>query len=130
MIPTSSIYLAFALLLSIGYGGYEHFSYKQYRSDIEAMGKAQQIAVDATKKQQELATKGVEDAYKSKIDSIRAAYSGLHDSRGSPMSTIPNTTIRIDDPTAIMVLAEQCTQTTQQLTSLQEWINLQIGISK
>lgn len=128
MVGNLNIYLGFALLISIIFGGYEHYSYKQYRTEIEALGKAQVAAVEATKKQQELATKGIEDAYKSKIDAIRANYDRLHDSRGSPMPTIPNTTIRFDDPTANIIFAEQCTETTQQLISLQDWIKLQAGI--
>lgn len=110
------------------FGGYEHFAYKQYRSDIEAMGKAQVIAVQETKKQQELATKGIEDAYKSKIDAIRATYGRMHDTSSRSMPTIPNTTIRIDDPASNWVFAEQCTETTQQLVSLQDWINQQAQI--
>lgn len=123
-----NIYLVIALLVSIIFGGYEHFSYKQYRSDIEAMGKAQQIAVESTKKQQEIATKGVEDAYKAKIDAIRANYDRMHNTSSGAMSTIPNTTIRTNDPVANLVFAEQCTETTQQLASLQDWINIQVGI--
>jgi len=123
-----NIGLIIALLISIMFGGYEHFAYKQYRSDIEALGKAQVAAIEATKKQQELATKGIEDAYKSKIDAIRASYGRMHDTNSGAMPTIPNTSIRFDDATANMVFAEQCTETTQQLISIQEWINLQAGI--
>lgn len=130
MIPTSSIWLSFALLLSIMFGGYEHFSYKQYRTEVEALGKAQVAAVEATKKQQIIATKGIEDAYKSKIDAIRSTYSGVHNTSGGTVPTIPNTSIRTDDVTANIVFAEQCSETTQQLISLQEWINIQAGILK
>lgn len=123
-----NFYLTIALMVAIIFGGYEHYSYKQYKTEIEAMGKAQEAAIESTKKQQALATKGIEDAYKSKIDAIRANYDRLHDTRSGSMPTIPNTTIRVDDPTANIVFAEQCTETTQQLVSLQEWINLQVEI--
>jgi len=125
-----TIGLAFALLVSIGYGGYEHFSFKQYRTEVESLGKQAEIKNQEIAKQQAIATQGIENVYNTKIDAIRTTYLRLHDSSRSPMSTIPNTTIRIDDSTAIMVLAEQCSETTQQLISLQDWINLQVGISK
>ena len=128
MVGNLNLYISIALLVSIMFGGYEHFAYKQYRSDIEATAKAQQIAVEATKKQQELATKGIEDAYKSKIYAIRATY-GMHNPSSGAMPTIPNTTIRIDDPASNWVLAQQCTETTQQLVSLQDWIRLQVGLN-
>ena len=110
------------------FGGYEHFSFKQYRTEVESLGKQAEIKNKQIIQSQEIATKGVEDAYKSKITSIRADYDRVRNTGGGSMPTIPNTTIRIDDPTAVMVLAEQCTETTQQLTSIQEWIRLQIGI--
>lgn len=121
-------YLTIALLLAIIFGGYEHFSYKQYRAQVEAQGKQAEIKAQEVKKEQELATKGIEDAYKSKINTIRVGYDRLHDTRSSSMSTIPNTTIRFNDATANMVLAEQCAETTQQLISMQDWIKLQAGI--
>ena len=111
------------------FGGYEHFAYKQYRSDIEAMGKAQVIAIQETKKQQELATKGIEDAYKAKIDAIRANYGGVHNPSSGAMPTFPNTSVSIDDRTANIVFAEQCAETTQQIVSLQDWIKLQVSIN-
>lgn len=110
------------------FGGYEHFAFKQYRMEVESTAKAQQIVIDGLNKQREIATKGIENAYKSKIDAIRANYGRMHDTSGGAMPTIPNTTIRVDDPTANIVFAEQCTETTQQLVSLQDWINLQVGI--
>ena len=110
------------------FGGYEHFSYKQYRASIEALGKQQQIANDYKVKTEALLTKKVEDAYKSKIDAIRATY-GMHNPSSGAMPTIPNTTIRIDDPASNWVLAQQCTETTQQLVSLQDWIRLQVGLN-
>ena len=110
------------------FGGYEHYSFKQYRTEVEALGKQAEIKNKQIIQSQEIATKGVEDAYKSKINTIRADYERLRNSSSGAMPTIPNTTIRTNDPIANLVFAEQCTETTQQLVSLQDWINLQVGI--
>lgn len=125
---TLNSYLIIALMVAVIFGGYEHFEYKQYKTEIEAMGKAQEAAVEFTKKQQALATKGIENVYKSKIDAIRVNYGRMHDTNSGAMPTIPNTTISVNDPTAVIIFAEQCTETTQQLASLQDWINLQVRI--
>lgn len=123
-----NIYIIIALLIAIGFGGYEHYSFKQYRTEVEALGKQAEIKNKQIIQSQEIATKGIEDAYQSKIDAIRADYDRVRNSSSGAMPTIPNTTIRLDDATANMVFAEQCTETTQQLISIQEWINLQAGI--
>ena len=121
-------YLVIALMLSIIFGGYEHYSFKQYRTEVEALGKQAEIKNQQIIQSQAIATKGVEDAYKSKIDAIRSDYDRMRNSSSGAMSTIPNTTIRLDDPASNWILAQQCTETTQQLVSLQDWINLQVGI--
>ena len=120
-----NIYLGIALALAIMFGGYEHYSFKQYRTEVEALGKQAEIKNKQIIQSQEIATKGIENAYKSKIDAIHANYDRMRNSSSGSMPTIPNTSIRFDDATANMVLAEQCTQTTQQLISMQEWIKLQ-----
>lgn len=122
-----NIYLVIALLLSILFGGYEHFAYKQYRTEVQAAAEKQQAVNDYKVKTEQLLTKKVENDYKSKIDAIRATY-GMHDTRSNNLSTIPNTAISIDDPIAIRVFIEQAAETTQQLKSLQDWITLQAGI--
>lgn len=120
-----SIGLGIALALAVMFGGYEHYSFKEYRMKVEAEGKQAEVKVKEVKKEQELATKGIENEYVAKINAIRANYERVRDTGGGSMPTFPGTTVSVDDRTANIVFIEQCTETTQQLKSLQEWINLQ-----
>lgn len=123
-----NIYLGIALALAIMFGGYEHYSFKEYRMKIEAEGKQAEIKAQETVKKQELANKGIENEYKAKIDAIRASFERMRNTGGDNLPTFPGTTIRTDDKAANIVFIEQCTETTQQLVSLQDWIKLQESI--
>lgn len=123
-----NIYLGIALAIAIMFGGYEHYAFKQYRTEVEALGKQAEIKNKQIIQSQEIASKGIEDAYKSKINAIRADYDRMRNTSSGAMPTFPNTAIRIDDQTANIIFAEQCAETTQQVISLQDWIKLQIQI--
>jgi ferritin-like protein len=127
----AKILIAIALLLiSFGSGFYlEHLRFADYRDKVVADGKVQEQKNQDLLKEQKLINQQLQTDYENKIANIKQSYaSSLHNTSPSSMSYIPNTTIRTDDKTSVLVLAEQCAETTQQLVSLQSWINEQVGI--
>ena len=104
--------------------------YQAYKAEIYSAQKAQEAHVESIKKQQEITTKGIQDEYDAKISLIRQYYSnGVRQPNGSkPMSSISSTSAIADVSTAYNQLIESCAETTQQLASLQKWLNEQIGI--
>ena len=123
------IYAGIALISAFGGFYVEYLRFENYQIKVEALGKQAEEHTKAVISEQQLITDKVNTNYENKITDIKQRYSdSLHNSSSSSMSTIPNTTISFDDRTAIIVFAEQCTETTQQLVSLQDWINQQVGI--
>ena len=104
--------------------------FKAYKAEINNVQKEQEAHVESVKKQQEITTKGIQDEYDAKLSLIRQYYSnGVRQPNGSkPMSSISTTTAIADVSTAYNQLIESCAETTQQLVSLQKWLNEQIGI--
>ena len=104
--------------------------YMAYKKIVKTAEKEQEIKVASITKQQELVTKGVSSEYDAKLSLIRSYYSsGVRQPNGSkPMSSISTTSSIADGTASYNKLVEQCAETTQQLVSLQEWLNEQIGV--
>jgi len=119
-------------VLSIAFGsgwwiGYSR--YIEYKKSVEIAAKAQEAHVESIQKQHELVTKGIANEYDAKLALLRQYYaSGVRQPNSSSVSNISNTTAVANANTAYAELIGQCAETTQQLVSLQEWINAQIGI--
>jgi hypothetical protein len=134
MFPLSSNTYIIGTLLILSavcftYGRYEHTQYMEYKNKVEAEGKAQEAHVESIKKQQELVTKGIQNEYDAKLALLRQYYAnGVRQPNTSKLPNISNTTNGLDAITAYNLLAGQCAETSQQLISLQAWINEQIGI--
>jgi hypothetical protein len=129
---TSWIMIALSVVAIGGfsYGRYESNRYHTYRAEIEAQAKAQEAQIESLKKQQTLATQGIEKEYNAKLALIRQYYANGVQSGSSKMPGL-STTSSIADATAIYnILAEQCAETTQQTVSLIDWINAQMGLQK
>ena len=119
-------------LILFGSGYWMGYSrYIEYKKSVEIIAKTQEAKVESIQKQHELVTKGVKDEYDAKLAAIRNYYKSTSvwnnpsSSKTSGISTAPTVA---DVATAYNVLAGQCVQATQQLVSLQDWINAQIGI--
>jgi len=53
------------------------------------------------------------------------------DSRSGAVSSVPNATITVNGETHnILSVAEECSVTTAQLMTLQDWVNQQISLNK
>ena len=105
--------------------------YKAFKLEVEHTAQAQEANVKSIQKQQALVTKGIENEYEAKLAAVRQYYKSTsvwnNPSSGkvSGISTSPSAT---DVITAYNVLAGQCAETTQQIVSLQSWLNEQMGI--
>jgi len=123
-----------AILLILGafaYGWHiRDVDFTEFKVSVRVAAEKQIAENQAKQKESELVNKGVQDAYEARIASIHAMYSGMqHNTSGGPVSSVPNATITINGETHnILDVAEQCTITTQQLQSTQDWIRSQMSV--
>jgi hypothetical protein len=126
----AQIYIYIAVLFSGFAGGFyvEHLRYSEYKNEVVEAGKAQ-IAENKTKeKQAQLINEGIKNEYEAKLAAVRNYYSiGVRHTSSGSMSSFSAAPKGTDAETSYTILAGQCAQTTAQLTSLQDWINQQIG---
>ena len=120
-----------AVLCGVFYGGFHvgNLRYLEYKASVEATAKIQEAKVESITKQQELVTKGITNEYEAKLAAVKSFYGRvqLNPSSG-PMSSISPAPKGTDAETAYPILAGQCAAATAQLTSLQDWVNAQVGI--
>ena len=119
-------------LILFGSGYWMGYSrYIEYKKSVEIIAKTQEAKVESITKQHELVTKGIANEYEAKLAALRNYYRATSvwnnpsSSKVSGLSTAPTVA---DVETAYNLLAGQCAETTQQVVSLQDWINAQIGI--
>lgn len=105
-----------------------HSKYVAYKAQVEAIAIAQEAKIESIQKQQALVNKGIEKEYEAKLSLLRNYYNGMHNSSSGAMPSNGTTASSLDAITAYNLLAGQCAETTQQIVSLQEWLNAQMGI--
>lgn len=126
---------AVIIALAVVAGGWmlylrERNNFAEYKADVAAAVKAQQDKVNLITKQQNRITKKAEVSHEANLNTIRGTYQRLRDNSSSTMSAIPDTATNAAQATAHYVsvapdLAIKCAETTQQVISLQDWINEQ-----
>lgn len=112
-------------LLGLGFGTGYHFANKKYiayKSEIETVVKKQQLENDAIKKERDLISKNAKDNYEAQLSAIRAYYGRLHVSSTKSMPSFSFTAPVVDENSPNYQLVEACSETTLQLTALQEWV--------
>jgi len=105
--------------------------YLDYKKSVEIAAKEQESKVESITKQHELVTKGIANEYEAKLTALRNYYratSVWNNPSSSKVSGISTAPTVADVATAYNLLAGQCAATTQQVVSLQDWINAQIDI--
>jgi len=106
-----------------------HSKYVTYKAEVEAVAKTQEAHVESIEKQHALVTKGIQDEYDAKLALLRQYYAnGVRQPSTSKMSGISAAPSSSDVIASYNILAGQCAETTQQLVSLQKWLNEQMGI--
>jgi type IV secretory pathway VirB9-like protein len=122
------IALTVAAIGGIGYGKYESVKYDAYVSKQELAAKEQEMINVAKAKEANQVTEKVKNDYENKLALIKHTYGGMRLSSSGETSTISNTTSATDGTATDPKFIEKCAITTQQLVSLQAWLNEQIGI--
>ena len=125
------IYIYAALILSsFGAGFYvEHLRFVQFQDEVKIVAEKQIAENKAVKKEQEIINDNTKKTYQANIDNIHTFYSSLHNTGSGAMSYNANSTITINGKAVdVLLVAEQCAQTTQQVIALQDWINQMVGL--
>ena len=126
------IYIYLALVLGgFGAGFYvEHLRFVDYKQEVQILAEKQQAETDAKIKEQEIINENIKQTYEARLTSIHTFYSRMLDSRSGVVSSDPNATITVNGETHnVLLVAEQCAQTTEQLMTLQEWVNQQVALN-
>ena len=130
---SGQIYIYLVLVLGgFGAGFYlEHLRFVEYRQEVQIAGE-KQIAENAAKqKEQEIINDNLKQTYEARISNIHTFYTGMLNSRSGAVSSVPNATITVNGETHnILSVAEECSVTTVQLITLQDWVNQQISLNK
>ena len=126
------IIIAVVVSFCFGSGWWLGYSkYLNYKTEIEIVAKTQEAKVESITKQHELVTKGITNEYEAKLSALRNYYKSTSVWNKPSSSTMPSISTApsiTDVATAYNILAGSCAETTQQVISLQDWINAQIGI--
>lgn len=120
--------LTLAAIGGIGYGKYESAKYDTYVAKAELTAKEQEMIIQAKAKEANQVTEKVKNDYESKLSIIKRTYSGMRLSSSGETGTISATTSATDGTPTDPQFIAKCAMTTQQLESLQAWLNEQIGI--
>ena len=126
------VYIYLALVFGgFGAGFYvEHLRFSEYKTEVVAAGERQILENQAKAKEQEIINENVAKSYQDNINNIHTFYSRMLDTSSGAMSTNGTASITINGQTHnLLSVTEQCAQTTQQLESLQDWINQQVGLN-
>jgi len=126
------IYIYLALVLGgFGAGFYvEHLRYMDYKQEVQIIAEKQQAETDAKIKEQEIINENIKQTYEARLTSIHTFYTRMLNSRSGVLSSDPNATITINGETHnVLLVAEQCAQTTEQLMTLQDWVNQQVALN-
>ena len=115
-------------LAGFGYGKYESAKYDAYVAKTEAAAKEQEMINKAKAREAEQVNEKVKNDYQNKLDILKRTYGGMRLSSASQASQVSGTASGTDGTPADPKFIEKCAVTTQQLVSLQAWLNEQIGI--
>lgn len=131
MIPMQFyIYAACAVLAigGLGYGKYESAKYDAYKSKVELAAQQQEFEIKSREKQANLINEKVKNDYENRLDIIKRTYGGMRFASTNQTSTVSPAPSRTDGTATDPQFIAKCAMTTQQLESLQAWLNEQIGV--
>jgi hypothetical protein len=120
--------LSLAAIGGIGYGKYESVKYDAYVAKAESAAKEQDMINQAKAKEANQVNEKVKNDYQNKLALIKHTYGGMRLSSSGETGTVSQSSSTTDGTPADPKFIEKCAITTQQLVSLQGWLNEQIGI--
>lgn len=131
--PFTKILGAIALVLAIfGVGYYKGYAsekekFNQYKAEVEAQIRTQEAVNANIIKRQDIITEGITNEYQAKVNSLKSTYArGVQLNKSTiTMSSTTESPFRTNEEAQAFVF--DCASTVQQLTSLQDWLNAQIG---
>ena len=109
-----------------GYSG-EHEKFLKFKAEVEAVAKAQELVNQNAAEMAEVITEGVKNEYEARIAALRNYYDNRvqpNPNRGN-VSAVSGSTARTHESAGNTVSAGQCAEVTQQLVSLQKWVEKQ-----
>ena len=125
------IYIYLAVLFAGFSSGFyvEHLRFVDFQDGVKIVAEKQIAENKAKEKEQELINRGVTDAYNANLSNVHNFYNRMLDTSSGAMSTNGTATITINgEAHNLLLVAEQCADTTTQLIALQGWINQQAGL--
>ena len=122
------IALSVAALGGLGYGKYESAKYDAYVSKQELAAKEQEMINESKAKEAAQVNEKVKNDYENKLAIIKHTYGGMRLPSANQAGTVSKSTPSLDGTPSDPEFIEKCAVTTQQLISLQAWLNEQIGI--
>jgi hypothetical protein len=120
--------LSLAAVGGIGYGKYQSVKYDAYVSKAKTIAKEQEVINHYKAKEAAQVNEKVKNDYQNKLALIKSTYGGMRLSSSSQTRLISPTASPTDGTPTDPQFIEKCAVTTQQLVSLQAWLNEQIGI--
>ena len=120
--------LSLAAISGIGYGKYQSVKYDAYVATVESQAKEQEVVNRYKVKEAAQVNEKVKNDYENRIALIKRTYGGMRLPNADQTIPVSKSTPSIDGTPADPQFIEKCAMTTQQLVSLQGWINEQIGI--
>ena len=126
-VKIAAIATALAFSYWKGYSG-EHEKFVKFKAEVEAVGKAQEIANQSAAEIAAVITEGVKNEYEASIAALRNYYDNRVQSntRSGNLPAVSGSTPRANESAGNTVPAGQCAEVTQQLVSLQKWVEKQI----
>lgn len=122
------IFLGIMCVAGFGYGKYESAKYDAYVAKVEAQATEQELINKAKAKEAAQVNEKVKTDYENRIALIKRTYGGMRLPSTGQAGTVPQPASGVDGTPADPAFIEKCAMTTQQLVSLQTWLNEQIGI--
>ena len=122
------IALSVAAIGGLGYGRYESAKYDAYVAKQELAAKEQELMIKAKEKEAAQVNEKVKNDYENKLALIKRTYGGMRLPSANQTSQVSGASSNVDGTPADPKFIEKCAITTQQLVSLQAWLNEQIGI--
>ena len=113
-----------AVMYFMGYS-HEHKRFVQYKAEVAAVGKAQEVINQAKVKEHEFKATAIKDEYEGKLAAVNNYYADrVRDAstNGGSVSSVSRPAVCVNATPANTISAGQCAETTLQLVQLQKWI--------
>ena len=123
--------VAVLLLSAYAFGWHSRdIDFTKFKDKQKAIVEKQIAENEAKEKEQELINENLKQTYEARITSLHTFYTGMLNSSSRTLSVSdPNATITVNGETHnLLSVAQECAATTEQLITLQDWVNQQVNL--